>query len=888
MNRIDGVVSVVADPGEPATRPLRREFLGVVLSLVAFAAGAAEPAGPPQPDPARLFRLGEKIELKGHAFYVAKRGAGQVTLSAPLPPTASLGAFITPVAAHASNWQENAGRSPQKLIDGSGWGETWPGSGAYVHSNDVYQGGSNMWNGAPDAWLWFDLGQVHNVSGLYVWNYNEKGDWNSRSVKQFELSASADDKSFTPVGLFTLPMAPGTEDDRGQAVKFERPVKGRYFKLQIKSNYRGGEMAGLAELRFANADVQAPAPGFVWNAKYARPEHPRIPRGQPLPGGENYGFPADAGVVDVTQPPYRAQGDGVTDDTAAIQRALDDHPNQGAIIYLPNGVYLVSDTLRWPHGKGGGAEEKRTVLHGQSRAATVLQLRDACPGFEDPRHPQPVIWTGEAPAQRFGNEVQHLTVDTGANNPGACGIQFIANNQGGMYDVTIVSGDGQGVAGLDLGYTDEQGPCLIKNVRVQGFDIGVHTARGVASETLEHITVEHQNRFGFRNDGQPCTVRGLKSTNAVPAFVAAGGLSVLLDAELTGIGGASELPAVVCDAGLMARNLRTSGYRTVIEDRRGGVCSPPLAELPRTVDQFLSKPAVSLFGSSTQGLRLPIRETPELPWGDPATWVAPQKFGAQADDDGDDSGALQAAIDSGATTVYLPRGRYAIGKTILIRGRVQRILGCRAWLTVVAPLQDQAQPVFRLADESAAARPEIIELDGLQTNFASGPFVFLENTSRRTLVMRRLMINFQGARAYEGSGAGHVFIDDVVGRSFRFQGQTVWARQFNVEGDGLHVANDGGTLWILGYKTEGGGTLLATTGGGRTEVLGGFSYTVGQSLPDPMFVVKDARASFTFGEVCFTDKPFQTIVAETRDGQTKTLARDDPSWQRQLTLLTAE
>ena len=104
----------------------------------------------------------------------------------------------------------------------------------------------------------------------------------------------------------------------------------------------------------------------------------------------------------------------------------------------------------------------------------------------------------------------------------------------------------------------------------------------------------------------------------------------------------------------------------------------------------------------------------------------------------------------------------------------------------------------------------------------------------------------------------------------------------------MHVANDGGTLWILGYKTEGGGTLLETTGGGRTEVLGGFSYTVGQSLPDPMFVVNNARASFTFSEVCFTDKPFQTIVAETRGGQTKTLSHNDPSWQRQLTLLTAE
>ena len=45
-------------------------------------------------------------------------------------------------------------------------------------------------------------------------------------------------------------------------------------------------------------------------------------------------FPADAGVVDVTRPPYDAKGDGKTDATKAIQKALDDHPNSNRIIYL--------------------------------------------------------------------------------------------------------------------------------------------------------------------------------------------------------------------------------------------------------------------------------------------------------------------------------------------------------------------------------------------------------------------------------------------------------------------------------------------------------------------------------------------------------------------------
>lgn len=61
----------------------------------------------------------------------------------------------------------------------------------------------------------------------------------------------------------------------------------------------------------------------------------------------NIVFPPDAGVIDVTKPPYNAKGDGRADDTASIQQALTDFPAQHAVIYLPNGTYLVSDTLRW-------------------------------------------------------------------------------------------------------------------------------------------------------------------------------------------------------------------------------------------------------------------------------------------------------------------------------------------------------------------------------------------------------------------------------------------------------------------------------------------------------------------------------------------------------------
>lgn len=348
---------------------------------------------------------------------------------APSPPAVSpsfqsLGAFLTPTDARASSAQEGAGRTPRRLIDGSGWGEERPGGGGYVHTSNAGEAGGAMWNGDAQAWLWFDLGRARRVRGVYVWNYNEGGGWNTRGVKDVEISASADGKTFVPVGTFTFRMASGEDGDAGQAVAFGKTVSARFFRWQIRSNYRGGEMSGLSEVRFADADNEAvTTKPVVWKRTYPRPTYPKLRRGQKLAGAENVVYPADAGILDVTCSPYFARADGVHDDTAAIQKALDDATEKSAIVYLPNGVYQISDTLRW----GGTESQQRfTVLQGQSRRGTVIRLRDLCPGFDVPRRPKPLIYTGHAPAQRFGNGIYNLTLDTGVKNPGAVGAQFIA------------------------------------------------------------------------------------------------------------------------------------------------------------------------------------------------------------------------------------------------------------------------------------------------------------------------------------------------------------------------------------------------------------------------------------------------------------------------------
>ena len=68
--------------------------------------------------------------------------------------------------------------------------------------------------------------------------------------------------------------------------------------------------------------------------------------------------------------------------------------------------------------------------------------------------------------------------------------------------------------------------------------------------TFEHLTLVGQRLAGIRNQGNILAIRGLRSTNRVPAIVAEGANSMLSLLDSTLAGGSPEQPAIRADGGV--------------------------------------------------------------------------------------------------------------------------------------------------------------------------------------------------------------------------------------------------------------------------------------------------------------------------------------------------
>ncbi|MFA6174490.1 MAG: glycosyl hydrolase family 28-related protein [Kiritimatiellales bacterium] len=557
------------------------------------------------------------------------------------------------------------------------------------------------------------------------------------------------------------------------------------------------------------------------------------------------------------------------------------HQAPAKILYFPNGTYLVSDTLVYSFTD---MKIKFTDINrcmhflGESRQGTVIRLKDHAPGFGAETNKAVVSFThGNSSNVAMQNSFQNFTIEIGAGNPGASGLEFFANNSGVVRNVTVRSLDPEKAGHAGLSMTTYNFSCvLVKNLDVDGFDYGVKVTQPRLYSVFENIQVSCQRVAGFYLESNNVSLRGLTSSNRVPAVSIKGQTATMALIDGNFSGGSPEAAAVDCEKGfLFARDLKVAGYKTAIRHSDAVPVQGP------NVGEYTSHSAFTLFpDQQKQSLRLPIEETPEIPWDkDPQQWAGVDKFGARGDGFTDDTEAIQRAMNSGRSTVYFQPGTYLINGTIDVPASVRRIDMMYCDMIAGGDLQNMTNSgAFRIREGS-----EPLVMQNLFTfELFFGAHYLIDHASTRTLVLKDMHTQV-GAMYRNSVPGGKVFIENVastdqfepIRNCFTFTGQKVWARQLNPERANPEVRNDGSSLWVLGFKSEGPGCAFLTTGGGSTEVLNGiFNLWRNEKKGVPAIINDNSHVSVTASTTDGKEKPPYpyVLIEEIRGSQTNRLS----------------
>jgi len=391
---------------------------------------------------------------------------------------------------------------------------------------------------------------------------------------------------------------------------------------------------------------------------------------------------------------FGAVGDGIADDTAAIQAAIDHqrgirYEKKPAVVYLPAGTYRVSNTLiLW----------KYTHLVGNPHAKPTIVLAAKSPGFDDPTAKKPVLATtngwGVDPKSRnwaansnqlggsanntFYTQIHHVDVRVERGNPGATGILWRVAQGTSIRDVAIDAGDA--AVGLDVGGgTDyaafdsppsQPGGGVIADVHIRGGRVGL---RCWGSQWLfRSLRISGQRELGVH-------VRNCWNFDFLDLQVERAPLGMRLERSMVVLLLDSRFRAI---AGGQA--IATDGSRCYLErvtcERVARVLDDAIPGDPKGVTRVAAwfrgrgiADSVPLDEGPTRPIRdepLPLRPRPLLDDGSIANAL---DCGAAGDGEADDTKALQSAIDS-QRTVFLPFGRYKVSDTIRLRAHT-RIVG---------------------------------------------------------------------------------------------------------------------------------------------------------------------------------------------------------------------
>ena len=125
---------------------------------------------------------------------------------------------------------------------------------------------TDMWmsNGSTTGTLIFDLGAVHRLTTVGIWNYNYPGAGSTlnRGVKTMSVDVSVDNVLYTPLlGPTVIPQ--GTAAPLPAHIINPLLVNARYVRFNIIDNYGSPNYTGLSEVQFDSEKI-VPVRAKTW------------------------------------------------------------------------------------------------------------------------------------------------------------------------------------------------------------------------------------------------------------------------------------------------------------------------------------------------------------------------------------------------------------------------------------------------------------------------------------------------------------------------------------------------------------------------------------------------------------------------------------------------
>src|ERR1700733_4657980 len=384
----------------------------------------------------------------------------------------------------------------------------------------------------------------------------------------------------------------------------------------------------------------------------------------------------DAKAVYLTPDHFSVKGDGIADDSAALQQAVDkvqEKTNQG-ILFVPSGRYRITKTIYvWPG--------IRLIGFGVTRP--TLLLRANTPGFQ--QGPAYMIFfaggrprDGEPPPDAnpgtFYSAISNIDFAIGDGNPGAVGVR--AHYAQHCFLAHIDFHIGSGLAGI------HDGGNVVQDVHFYGGQYGIWTRKPAPGWqfTIIDASFEAQREAAIREQEAGLTLIRPQFRNVPTAISIDPEYSDELwvkDGRMENISG----PAVIISNEKSARTeinmenvvCRGVPFLAAYRESTKRVAGPTETYQVKTFSHGLRYEDIGSPGSIQDVFETaPLTTLPEparsdileLPPID--SWVNIRSLGAVGDGFADDTVAFRKAIAE-HRTIYLPSGQYRMTDTITLK-----------------------------------------------------------------------------------------------------------------------------------------------------------------------------------------------------------------------------